>query len=141
MALKNEENNAKMAKSEESDVPKACGHVNKQYINMQGVLEDLQCELKDGHAGNHRAKYEALREFNGLKNPAYVYKIWMGKEYQVVEDIGEWGDAAARTAREIAVELEDKRAKLQAFVDANPGMNEAHKQKARDLGLVPALRA
>ena len=118
-----------------------CGHINKHFKNMQGVLEDLPCSLESGHAGEHQAEYQALREFSGLKNPNQKYQVWMGKEYEVVTDIAEWSDAAGRPAAEIAQELAEKRAILDAFVKANPGMQDAHKQKARDLGLVPALRA
>lgn len=130
-----------MAQNEEKQKKSVCGHINRQYVNMQGVLEDLSCGLESGHSGNHKSKYTALREFSGLKNPNHSYQIWMGREYQVIEEEGEWTDAASRTADEIAAELDGKRQILQSFVNANPGMDEAHKQKARELGLIPSLRA
>ena len=118
-----------------------CNHINKQYHNLENVLEDLACILEEGHSGNHKAEHEALREFSGAKNPNLTYKVWAGKEYQVVIVAGEWSEEAGRSAAEYAAELEEKRKKLEEFKKSNPGMAESHKQKARELGLIPANRA
>lgn len=36
----------------------ACGHINRQHHNADGVLEDLACTLDKGHKGDHSAKVE-----------------------------------------------------------------------------------
>jgi hypothetical protein len=37
---------------------KTCGHINKQHYNAKGRLEDLKCDLEEGHKGDHHAIYE-----------------------------------------------------------------------------------
>lgn len=118
-----------------------CGHINKQYINPDGALEDLKCTLQAGHGGDHKAEHKALREFSGMKHPAKTYQVWQGKEYELVTEMGIWSDAAGRSAEEVGVEMAGKREQLNAFIEANPGMQEEHKRMARELGLVPSLRA
>lgn len=118
-----------------------CNHVNKQFVNMQGQFEDLKCELPDGHAGDHQARYKCLRIVEGIKDPRKESQVLNGKEYYVVEETAFWGDAADKTVFEIAEEMEAKRKQLEEFKAANPGMADAHKAKARELGLIPAVRA
>jgi len=118
-----------------------CNHINKQFVNIEGQYEDLKCALPEGHDGDHSAKYKALRAIEGIKDPRKETVIRDGREYYVVEEDAFWGDAAGRTTFEIAEEMEEKRAQLEAFKQINPGASEAHRAKARELGLVPALRA
>lgn len=118
-----------------------CNHVNKQFVNIEGQYEDLKCELPDGHVGDHQAKYKALRAVEGMKDPRKETVLFNGKEYYVVMEDGFWGDAAGKTAFEIAEEMEEKRRQLAAFKEANPGRGEEHRQKARELGLIPSVRA
>lgn len=118
-----------------------CKHINKQFIGIEGQLEDLVCDLPEGHTGEHRAKYKALRLVDGMKDPRKETKIMNGREYYIVEEDAEWGDAAGKTVFEIAEEMEAKRKQLAEFKEANPGMSDAHKAKARELGLIPANRA
>lgn len=129
-----------MAKNN-NDNGQTCGHINKQFVNTEGELEDLACSLDDGHAGDHQAEYIALREFSGVKNPSVKYKVFGGKEYMVVTEVGKWSDAAGKTSFEFATEMEQKRAELEAFKESNPGMADSHRQKARELGLIPKNRA
>ena len=38
-----------------------CGHINRQYYNPDGVLEDLACTLDKGHKGAHETDYPGGR--------------------------------------------------------------------------------
>ena len=38
-----------------------CGHINRQYYNPDGALEDLACTLDKGHKGDHEADYPGGR--------------------------------------------------------------------------------
>lgn len=118
-----------------------CNHINKQFVNTDGQYEDLKCELPDEHAGDHQAKYKCLRSIEGIKDPRRETIVKNGKEFYVVEEDAFWGDAAGKTTFEIAEEMAEKRKKLEAFKQANPGMADAHKAKARELGLIPSMRA
>ena len=122
-------------------VPVTCGHINKQFINTDGQREDLVCTLKSEHAGDHQAPHQSLQEFSGTRTPTLTYKIFNGKDYRVDTVIGYWGDAAGKNVEFYAADLAEKRAALAEFTEANPGNAEAHKQRARELGLIPKNRA
>lgn len=118
-----------------------CDHINKQFVNIEGQLEDLTCDLPDGHAGDHHAKHKALRLIEGIKDPRRETALKDGREYYIVEEEGFWTDAAGKSTFEIADEMAEKRRKLEEFKAANPGRGEEHRQKARELGLIPSVRA
>ena len=118
-----------------------CDHINKQFVNIEGQLEDLTCDLPDGHAGDHHAKHKALRLIEGIKDPRRETALKDGREYYIVEEEGFWTDAAGKSTFEYQEEMAEKRAKLEAFKEANPGRGEEHRQKARELGLIPSVRA
>lgn len=130
-----------MSKKDEVTTSDKCGHINKQFVNIDGQLEDLKCELPDGHDGDHKATYQCLRILDGMKNPALHYVVRNGREYLLTEEQAFWTDAAGKTIFEYQAEMEDKRRQLEEFKLANPGRNEEHRQKARDLGLLPINRA
>lgn len=118
-----------------------CNHINKQFVNIQGQLEDLKCDLPDDHVGDHHAKYEALRLVEGIKDPRRKSTLFNGKDYYIEELDGFWTDAAGKSIFEYQEEMAEKRRLLDAFKEANPGRGEEYRQKARELGLIPSVRA
>lgn len=42
-----------------------CGHINRHFVNSDGVREDLPCTLPVGHGGDHSAPYACLRAADG----------------------------------------------------------------------------
>lgn len=100
------------------DAPR-CGHINKQFYNTDGQLEDLACDLPAGHApvlvrteqvkdetGNvidvpvferiHSAEYEFKKAsiIPSLKRRVEGAQI----TYEVVKARGEWTDKAGTPA-------------------------------------------
>ena len=47
-----------------------CASINKHHKNTDGELEDLQCELKEGHAGDHSSDYLCYRPTDGSTKQA-----------------------------------------------------------------------
>lgn len=67
-----------------------CQHINKQHYNAKGKLEDLQCDLPEGHKGDHHATYSRL-----IPDPLTDAKGIVIKEYYNEEEAEAfWGDAA-----------------------------------------------
>lgn len=67
-----------------------CGHVNKQFVNKDGVRENLVCTLKKGHDGDHFAVFERVVTEYGVdkdNRPSVT-----GSHVQ--EEEGWWSDAA-----------------------------------------------
>lgn len=124
-----------------SENRKTCSHVNKQHIGISDALEDLTCELEEGHSGDHEAPYKTLKFVDGVKDPRKEYIVKGGKEYLIETETAYWNDGAGKTYFEYQDEMAEKRAALEEFKKHNPGMSEAHKQKARELGLIPENRA
>lgn len=89
-----------------------CGHVNKQFHNVKGKIEDLACTLPSGHVGDHSAKHTALRQVEDnfetaelVANGAKTYVI-AGKPFMAIEVDGFWSDVAGVPASEIKPDLE-----------------------------------
>lgn len=89
-----------------------CGHINKQFHNIKGRIEDLPCTLPSGHDGDHSAKHVALRQVEDnfetaelITNGAKTYTI-AGRLFMAVEVDGFWGDAAGVPAANIKPDLE-----------------------------------
>lgn len=51
--------------SERMSQPTKCDHINRHFINADGVREDLLCTLQAGHEGDHSAPYTCLRLADG----------------------------------------------------------------------------
>jgi hypothetical protein len=83
-----------------------CGHINKQYYNTKGRLEDLACTLHKGHTGNHEAPCKSLAKFSGEKDPAEEYQFRDGTFYLVVQNTAEWSDIAGVPAEKIRPDYE-----------------------------------
>lgn len=127
-------------KNEVGEATEMCGHVNKQFVSIDGQLEDLLCTLSNGHDGDHSAPAKCLRLIEGLKDPRKEIVIRGGKEFYIVEEVGVWSDAAGKTSFEIADEMEEKRMKLAEYITNNPSDNEGKKRVMRELGLIPTGR-
>lgn len=117
-----------------------CNHINKQFINTDGQLEDLTCTLPVGHEGEHSSIYKCLRLVEGIKDPRKETVIRGGREFYVIDETAFWSDSAGKTVFEYADEMEEKRQKLAEYVANNPSDNDGKKRVARELGLVPQGR-
>lgn len=103
------------------DVFVACGHVNKQFYNTDGVLEDLVCELEKGHPPV-LIRTEKIKQDSGQVNIVPIYAVVHSAEYEykkadvvpplkqrvagqpityvIAKKQGEWLDAAGVPARQ-----------------------------------------
>lgn len=100
---------------EEVEKVKVCGHVNKHYHNIKGVLEDLPCSLSSGHEGDHFSKHLALRQvednFETAERVANGEKTYViaGKTYMAIEVDGIWSREAGVPAKDIKPDPEQLR--------------------------------
>lgn len=107
-------------------VVKTCEHVNKQFYGLSGRLEDLTCELTQGHKGDHYAK--TMRK---EPNPVVDNKgIVIQERYNEVEAEAYWGNMAETPVRDItekpAAQLSlYQRDILATFLKKNPNVDEA----------------
>lgn len=65
-----------------------CSHINKQFYNSKGVLEDLTCTLEEGHDGDHSATIQVK-----LLSPQ------QNEKGEIVESLPHnvaWSDAAGK---------------------------------------------
>lgn len=89
-----------------------CGHVNKQFVNVDGVREDLACTLASDHSGDHEADYQCLRPVDGSIAQAKI--IAGGKKvleisrtkYLEVTERAYWSNAAGTLASDVHPDLE-----------------------------------
>jgi hypothetical protein len=78
--------------------PGRCGHVNHQHYGTNGRLEKVACDLPDGHAGDHHAKYTR----NVKDEPETDAKGRVMKQtYHTEEADAWWNDAAGKPARPV----------------------------------------
>lgn len=75
-----------------------CGHINKHYVNHKGMLEDLRCDLPDGHSGDHHAIGRRKVSDPITDNKGRVVE----ERYHEEEVDAYWGDAAGVPAKEIS---------------------------------------
>lgn len=74
-----------------------CGHVNKQYYNTAGRLEDLSCTLPDGHSGDHSAESK-------INVPDHIHDEGgrvVKSRYTQEERTAYWSDSAGTPAAQI----------------------------------------
>jgi len=98
-----------------------CGHINRHFINADGVREDLKCVLDAGHEGDHSAPYKCLRPADGsiaqaraIATGSAVLKLsgrmvgnqFVKNDYVEVEEIGYWSDAAGTPVEHIKPDTE-----------------------------------
>ena len=115
MPKKSEEKEVEVITTEEVEVQKGaslCGHINKQFHNIKGKIEDLACTLPAGHDGDHSAKHLALRQVEDnfetaelVANGAKTYTI-AGKVFMAIDVDGFWSDAAGVLATSVKPDLE-----------------------------------
>ena len=74
-----------------------CDHVNKQHYNTKGRLEDLKCDLEEGHKGDHHAFYEKNVPDHETNDKGQVTK----SRYTQETAEAWWGDLAGTPAKEI----------------------------------------
>lgn len=92
--------------------PKLCGHINRQFINADGVREDLKCTLPDGHVDDHAAPYQCLRPVDGSIKQAKAVASGKpiltigGKQFVEVTEAGEWSDGASIPVEQIKPDSE-----------------------------------
>lgn len=107
MSAKKKDIAAELQSGEHQKSAALCGHVNKQYYNTQGILEDLVCVLPAGHSGDHSASCQTLLKHQyAIKDPAKEYVVKNGAEYEVVTQEAFWGDAAGVSAADIRPDYE-----------------------------------
>lgn len=74
-----------------------CGHINKHFVNTDGRLKDLSCDLPKGHEGDHHAK-----AFKNVADNTYDLKgTVIRQEWRQEEVDACWGDAAGTPAKDI----------------------------------------
>lgn len=99
-----------------------CGHINKHFVNIDGVLENLYCVLLKGHEGDHEADYDCLRPVDGSIAQARLISAGKevltvaGKDYLELTERAYWSDGADTLAADIKPDL----AQL-AYIKANKG--------------------
>lgn len=107
----------------------ACGHINKQFVNAQGTLEDLACTLPKGHEGDHFAKYKrVVTEYGIVKDEKGVSRQAVTGTH-VGEADGWWGDAAGVPASPHVATQEEDFQRLKKSRDRERGVDEALSQK------------
>lgn len=100
----------------------ACGHINKHFVNIDGVLENLYCVLPKDHEGDHEADYDCLRPVDGSIAQARLISggkkvlTVAGKNYLELTERAYWSDGANTLAADIKPDL----AQL-AYIKANKG--------------------
>lgn len=92
---------------EEKAAAKLCGHINRQYYSIDGVLEDLPCDLPKGHAGDHSAKTKQLvKNPYPTRNPDAEYRWVAGADYEIKVVAAFWSDVAGTPADQIKPDYE-----------------------------------
>lgn len=102
-----------------------CGHVNKQFINRDGVQEDLACTLPKGHTLDHFAKHERLVEEKGLSQEGR--EAVLGTHVEAVD--GYWSDGAGNFPKTHAATPEEDFARLKKSRQAERGTDDALSEK------------
>jgi hypothetical protein len=75
-----------------------CGHANMQHYGTNGRLEKIVCDLPDGHAGDHHAKYTRnAKDEPETDSKGRVLKL----TYHEEEADAWWNDEAGRPARAV----------------------------------------
>ena len=93
-----------------------CVSINKHYKNTDGELEDLPCELEEGHEGDHSANYLCYRATNGSVKQAKqiaqakldgraITIIVSGAELIETEEKAYWSSVAETLAADIKPDL------------------------------------
>jgi len=76
-------------KAAQVDLP-SCGHVNRQFWNSKGELEDLICHLPLGHEGDHWSKFISVKTDYGQDE---MHRSIVTGTHEVEKD-GYWSDGA-----------------------------------------------
>lgn len=93
----------------ESKGKPVCGHINKQHTGTDGKLEDLVCNLPEGHKGDHKAKHQRNIPDYEHDDKGKVKKV----TYHQEEVETSWGDAAGTPASQIQEEVVPQMSLLQ----------------------------
>jgi len=85
-----------------------CGHVNRQFVNSEGKLEDLTCKLTKGHEGDHWSKFVAtVTDYGVDENKREIVTGTHTKEKD-----GWWSDGASTPAKPLEVTQAEDFARL-----------------------------
>jgi hypothetical protein len=77
---------------------KLCGHVDQHSFGPDGKFDHPKCTLESGHTGDH----QGLHKMQQIKNRTYDEKgRVIETEYEIVEVVAFWGDAAGTPASKI----------------------------------------
>ena len=100
------------AKPQEEKVkkPALCGHVNRHSLGVNNKLDNLKCDLKNGHSGDHSGVHTELQraEDTQIINGEEVIKV----TYEKVDVRRGWTAMAGTPVSEMPVPPEPKPATL-----------------------------
>lgn len=102
-----------------------CGHINRQFRNSDGELEDLTCKLPKGHDGDHWSKFtSAVAEYGLDENKRTVVTGTHKKEKD-----GYWSDGAGIPVAPHLITREEDFKRLQDTRARERGTDEGLSQK------------
>jgi len=108
---------------------KKCGHINRHSIGLDRKLDNLECDLPQGHEGNHQGNHKEYQKTEDVK-------IVNGEEtitirYKEVEVRRGWTDMAGTPVSEIPVPDPVKQPTLQDLEDRMKVLEEGGKLDKR----------
>jgi len=106
--------------------PQKCGHLNRHFVNSGGEREDLACQLKKGHEGNHWAKFEHQVTDYDYRPEA---KMFIAVGSHIEESEGEWSDGASIPPGEKPISADEDAARLLKALRGEHGTDDALNQR------------
>lgn len=79
--------------------PEVCGHVNRHSVGLDKKLDNMSCDLRPGHHGDHEGwhtEYQRHDETRIVKGEEETFAV-----YEAVDIRRQWSDAAGIPVAEI----------------------------------------